>query len=459
MHGSPWSQTSLPATKQFRRPEHPTQTDRPCAFDNRARRFAQEPWSWETSAGAHCWTVAAVRDVMGDGCGRTAATGAGLDAGTRRAVSGRALSRGARPPWFRRVARSALRSFRRAVAPPCWTSMRRGRKCRPRPRSGCSAARTCGATNGTSPRSTRRRRPSSARPAGTAISTYRLLAGRASQARRLLQRVLPAARPRGMPRRNAGVREGPFRDGRPAPIARPQAVRRRRHRKARGAHAAPRASAAASPHLPRAGAHGRRVVGGLRPARGRRRDARRAGPQPVRQRAARAMAAANDGLSIDRGGRPFALDRAANNRLSGLENDVRSGGAGGVARVPRSDGKPPYGNHGRAVLHRPAASTKEGRGRAASFSSSTIRCCSRSRSPRRSAPCSACRQATANLVAAIAAHEDLTAYAERVGISMNTVRYHLKTAYARTGVRRQSELVRLVIAALRDLTDHQGLRA
>jgi len=39
---------------------------------------------------------------------------------------------------------------------------------------------------------------------------------------------------------------------------------------------------------------------------------------------------------------------------------------------------------------------------------------------------------------------------------MNTVRYHLKTAYARIGVKRQSELVRLVTAALRDLTDHRN---
>ena len=38
---------------------------------------------------------------------------------------------------------------------------------------------------------------------------------------------------------------------------------------------------------------------------------------------------------------------------------------------------------------------------------------------------------------------------------MNTVRYHLKAAYSRTGVRRQSELVRLVGMALRDLTDHR----
>jgi DNA-binding CsgD family transcriptional regulator len=38
---------------------------------------------------------------------------------------------------------------------------------------------------------------------------------------------------------------------------------------------------------------------------------------------------------------------------------------------------------------------------------------------------------------------------------MNTVRCHLKTAYARTGVAGQSELLRLVIATLRNLTDHR----
>ena len=55
------------------------------------------------------------------------------------------------------------------------------------------------------------------------------------------------------------------------------------------------------------------------------------------------MAGANDGLSIDRGGRPFALNRTANNRLSELEIDVRSGGAGGIARISRAAGRPPYG--------------------------------------------------------------------------------------------------------------------
>jgi hypothetical protein len=63
---------------------------------------------------------------------------------------------------------------------------------------------------------------------------------------------------------------------------------------------------------------------------------------------------------------------------------------------------------------------------------------------------------SATLLAAIAAGEELTDYAERAGISMNTVRFHLKTAYARTGAKRQSELVRLITAALRDLADHRG---
>jgi DNA-binding CsgD family transcriptional regulator len=62
---------------------------------------------------------------------------------------------------------------------------------------------------------------------------------------------------------------------------------------------------------------------------------------------------------------------------------------------------------------------------------------------------------SATIVAALAAGEDLKDYAERSGISTNTVRFHLKTAYARTGVHRQSDLVRLVTAALRDMSDHR----
>lgn len=61
----------------------------------------------------------------------------------------------------------------------------------------------------------------------------------------------------------------------------------------------------------------------------------------------------------------------------------------------------------------------------------------------------------ARLLAALSAGEELKDYAERAGISMNTVRFHLKTAYARTGVHRQSDLMRLITVALRDLADHR----
>ena len=52
------------------------------------------------------------------------------------------------------------------------------------------------------------------------------------------------------------------------------------------------------------------------------------------------MSARDDGLALDRQGRPFAVDRAANRRLAELARDVADGGAGGVVRVKRPDGKP-----------------------------------------------------------------------------------------------------------------------
>ena len=58
--------------------------------------------------------------------------------------------------------------------------------------------------------------------------------------------------------------------------------------------------------------------------------------------AARRMAAANDGLSIDRAGRPFASNRAASCRLAELEKDVRCGGSGGAVLIPRAGGRPAY---------------------------------------------------------------------------------------------------------------------
>jgi GAF domain-containing protein len=169
--------------------------------------------------------------------------------------------------------------------------------------------------------------------------------------------------------------------------------------------------------------------------------------------AARMIASANDGLSIDRAGRLFALDRDASVRLAELETDVRAGGPGGALRVPRTDGKPHY-----AVMVAPYFSGEDVDGKPRQRGVIFVIHDALSRSKPAAETVAALfglPPGAAALVAAIAADEDLAAYAERAGISMNTVHYHMKSAYARTGAKRHSELVRLVTAAMRDLADHR----
>jgi PAS domain-containing protein len=169
--------------------------------------------------------------------------------------------------------------------------------------------------------------------------------------------------------------------------------------------------------------------------------------------AARRMSARDDGLALDRSGRPYAADRAANQRLAELQRDVAAGGSGGLVRVKRPHGEPAY-----VVIVAPLFRGEELAGRRRRGTLFVIH------DPLHRAPTVPQLVAelfsiplgSATLLAALAAGEELNHYAERAGISMNTVRFHLKTAFARTGVRRQSELVRLVTAALRDLADHRG---
>ena len=70
--------------------------------------------------------------------------------------------------------------------------------------------------------------------------------------------------------------------------------------------------------------------------------------------AARRMSARDDGLALDRSGRPYAADRAANQRLAELQRDVAAGGSGGFVRVPRP--------HGEAGLCRDVAPLFRGEG-------------------------------------------------------------------------------------------------
>lgn len=170
--------------------------------------------------------------------------------------------------------------------------------------------------------------------------------------------------------------------------------------------------------------------------------------------AARRMAATNDGLGIDRAGRLFASSRTASTRLAAFEADVRAGGAGGLLRCPRPSGKAAYG-----VLVAPL-SLDQGADGTKSRPRGTVYVIHDPATQQHAsfetvATLFGLPKGAAQLVAAIAESEDLQAYADRRGISMNTVRYHLKTVYARTGVGRQSQLVRLITAALRDLSDHR----
>jgi PAS domain-containing protein len=169
--------------------------------------------------------------------------------------------------------------------------------------------------------------------------------------------------------------------------------------------------------------------------------------------AARRLSSRDDGLGLDRNGRLYAARREANQRLAELAANVAAGGAGGLAHVPRPKG----GAY--AVMVAPLfldggidKERRQKRGTLFVIHDPLARLPS---SPQLIAELFRLPPGSAALLAALVAGEELKDYAERTGISMNTVRFHLKTAYARTGAHRQTELVRLIIAALRDLSDHR----
>ncbi|MCJ8158467.1 LuxR C-terminal-related transcriptional regulator, partial [Sphingomonas sp. LaA6.9] len=54
--------------------------------------------------------------------------------------------------------------------------------------------------------------------------------------------------------------------------------------------------------------------------------------------------------------------------------------------------------------------------------------------------------AEARLLSALVAGERLSAYAERTQVSITTAKFHLSALFAKTGVRRQTDLIRLALA-------------
>jgi len=163
---------------------------------------------------------------------------------------------------------------------------------------------------------------------------------------------------------------------------------------------------------------------------------------------ARDIAAGRDGIGLSRSGQIVMADPHASKRLAGLTAAVLSGGAGGIVRTSRPSGKLPY-----VVLVSPLPAEID------VFSSARRGILFAIHDPSRMTVSTNQKisnllhisPSAAKLVHAIIEGEDLKHYAARAGISMNTVRFHLKTAFARTGTRSQSGLVRNALLALNDL--------
>jgi PAS domain-containing protein len=163
-----------------------------------------------------------------------------------------------------------------------------------------------------------------------------------------------------------------------------------------------------------------------------------------------AIAKRADGLSLDRSGRPLLANHAARRRFDALLNDVSKGGAGGVLSVPRTSGARDY-----ALLVAPSPTSLSHLQWDKPGTAGTL-VLLHDPDSRSQAPPEVLERAlhlpkgAAKLVAALAADDDLKSFAEREGITIHTVRFHLHTALTRTGARNQAELVRIAVRLLRD---------
>ena len=154
-------------------------------------------------------------------------------------------------------------------------------------------------------------------------------------------------------------------------------------------------------------------------------------------RSARAILARRDGFAIGPSGRLTILCPGGRARYA--EFLEGRGPRSGIMKVGRREG-PAYGvrlwrsadGHG-LVIADPDAGTGEG----ADLLAVTM----------------ALSPASARAVAALATGEDMAVYAERAGVTANTVRYHLKQAFLATGTHCRADLVRIATSFL------QGLRA
>ena len=164
-------------------------------------------------------------------------------------------------------------------------------------------------------------------------------------------------------------------------------------------------------------------------------------------RAARTVAALGDGLSLDRLGRPVVKNAAAAASLARVEADVLRGGPGGIVRVPRPSGRRDYVLR---VSRLPGGCGEEMAGHGVLYAiydaDSQGKSCEVTMASMLGVP-----PGPAKVVAALLDGHDLQSYAADAGITINTVRCHLKTAFALTGARSQADLVRSSLAMLHAL--------
>ena len=150
-------------------------------------------------------------------------------------------------------------------------------------------------------------------------------------------------------------------------------------------------------------------------------------------------------------GWPLLTNLAARRRFDALD-DVSKGGAGGVVSVERTSGARARDY---AVLVAPSpASIAQMRWERAGMAGALVLV--HDPDTRSRAPAELLERAlnlpkgAARLVAALAADEDLKSFAEREGVTIHTVRFHLRMALARTGTRNQAELVRIAVRLLHE---------
>lgn len=169
-------------------------------------------------------------------------------------------------------------------------------------------------------------------------------------------------------------------------------------------------------------------------------------------RAARTILARRDGLELLYSGRLKASDKITDGELQKLFERPEYMSAGKVLRFPRSGGQ----SHYVARVWRERLASREpwiDAGLSIYVSDPDREVGDISAALAEALDLS---KPGAQLTAALLSGDDLASYARRHKMSQNTVKFHLKAAFAITGCRRQADLVRIAGTIVRDLALKQS---